>query len=47
MNNKKDYEYLLSDLTKLRGVGIKIANLLRKKKKLTGMRMDQMKLYFI
>ena len=32
MNNKKDYEYLLSDLTKLRGVGIKIANLLRKKK---------------
>ena len=32
MNNKKDYNYLLSDLTKLKGVGNKIANLLKKKK---------------
>ena len=32
MNNKKDYNYLLSDLTKLKGVGNKIANLLKRKK---------------
>ena len=32
MNNKKNYNYLLSDLTKLKGVGTKIANLLKKKK---------------
>ena len=32
MINKKNYNYLLSDLTKLKGVGIKIANLLKKKK---------------
>ncbi len=32
MNNKKNYDYLLSDLTKLKGVGSKIANLLKKKK---------------
>ena len=32
MNIKKDYDYLLSDLTKLKGVGSKIANLLKKKK---------------
>ena len=30
MNNKKNYDYLLSDLTKLKGVGSKIANLLKK-----------------
>ncbi len=32
MSNKKDHNYLLSDLTKLKGVGNKIATLLRKKK---------------
>ncbi len=32
MNNKSNYEYLLSDLSTLKGVGIKTANLLRKKK---------------
>ena len=32
MVNKKNYNYLLSDLTKLKGVGIKIANLLKKKR---------------
>ncbi len=32
MNNKKNYDYLLSDLTKLRGIGFKTANLLKKKK---------------
>ncbi len=32
MSNKKDHNYLLSDLTKLKGVGNKIANLLKKKK---------------
>ena len=32
MNNKSNYEYLLSDLSALKGVGIKTANLLRKKK---------------
>ncbi len=31
MNNKSNYEYLLSDLTNLRGVGIKTTNLLKKK----------------
>ena len=32
MNNKSNYEYLLSDLTTLKGVGAKTANLLKKKK---------------
>ena len=32
MINKSNYEYLLSDLTKLRGVGVKTTNLLKKKK---------------
>ena len=32
MTNKSNYEYLLSDLTKLRGVGTKTTNLLKKKK---------------
>ena len=32
MNNKSNYQYLLSDLTALRGVGIKTRNLLKKKK---------------
>ena len=32
MNNKSNYKYLLSDLTSLKGVGIKTRNLLRKKK---------------
>ena len=32
MNNKSDYQFLLSDLSSLKGVGIKTANLLRKKK---------------
>ena len=32
MNNKKNYDYLLSDLTKLKGVGNKITNLLKKKR---------------
>jgi ATP-dependent DNA helicase RecG len=32
MTNKSNYEYLLSDLTKLIGVGIKTTNLLKKKK---------------
>jgi ATP-dependent DNA helicase RecG len=32
MSNKSNYEYLLSDLTKLKGVGIKTTNLLKKKK---------------
>ena len=31
MNNKSNYKYLLSDLTSLKGVGIKTRNLLRKK----------------
>ena len=31
MNNKSSYEYLLSDLTKLKGVGTKTSNLLKKK----------------
>ncbi len=31
MNNKSNYKYLLSDLSKLKGVGVKTANLLRKK----------------
>ena len=32
MTNKKNYNYLLSDLTKLKGVGNKISTLLKKKK---------------
>ena len=32
MNNKTNYEYLLSDLTTLKGVGVKTTNLLKKKK---------------
>ena len=32
MSNKKDHSYLLSDLTKLKGVGNKISNLLKRKK---------------
>ena len=32
MDNKKTYNFLLSDLTKLRGVGNKTANLLKKKR---------------
>jgi ATP-dependent DNA helicase RecG len=32
MNNKSNYKYLLSDLTSLKGVGIKTTNLLKKKK---------------
>ncbi len=32
MNNKSNYEFLLSDLSKLKGVGTKTANLLKKKK---------------
>jgi ATP-dependent DNA helicase RecG len=32
MNNKRNYEYLLSDLTSLKGVGLKTTNLLKKKK---------------
>ena len=32
MTNKSNYEYLLSDLTKLNGVGVKTANVLKKKK---------------
>ena len=31
MTNKSNYEYLLSDLTKLKGVGAKTTNLLKKK----------------
>ena len=32
MNNKSNYKYLLSDLTTLKGVGLKTTNLLKKKK---------------
>ena len=32
MDNKSNYKYLLSDLTALKGVGIKTTNLLKKKK---------------
>ncbi len=32
MHNKRNYRYLLSDLTKLKGVGLKTMNLLKKKK---------------
>jgi ATP-dependent DNA helicase RecG len=32
MDNKSDYKYLLSDLTSLKGVGIKTTNLFKKKK---------------
>ena len=31
MNNKSNYQYLLSDLTALKGVGIKTTTLLKKK----------------
>ena len=31
MNNKSNYQYLLSDLTALKGVGIKTTNILKKK----------------
>ena len=32
MNIKRNYDYLLSDLSSLKGVGIKTTNLLKKKK---------------
>ena len=32
MDNKSNYKYLLSDLTSLKGVGIKTTNLLKRKK---------------
>ncbi len=32
MNNKRNYEYLLSDLSVLKGIGLKTSNLLRRKK---------------
>ena len=32
MDNKSNYKYLLSDLSSLKGVGIKTKNLLKKKK---------------
>ena len=32
MNIKRDYKYLLSDLSTLKGVGLKTTNLLKKKK---------------
>ena len=32
MNFKRNYNYLLSDLSSLKGVGIKTTNLLKKKK---------------
>ena len=32
MDNKSNYEYLLSDLSTLKGVGIKTSNLLKKKR---------------
>ena len=32
MTNKSNYEYLLSDLTNLKGVGAKTTNLLKKRK---------------
>ena len=31
MNNNRNYKFLLSDLSKLKGVGIKTAKLLKKK----------------
>ena len=34
MENNKNYEYLLKDLTNLKGVGIKTMEILKKKKKL-------------
>ena len=34
MTNKKNHIYLLSDLTKLKGVGNKISNIFKKKKDL-------------
>ena len=35
MDNKSNYKYLLSDLTTLKGVGIKTTKLLKKKKLIT------------
>ena len=32
MDNKRNYKYLLSDLSTLKGVGIKTTNILKKKK---------------
>ena len=32
MDIKRNYEYLLSDLSSLKGIGIKTANLLKRKK---------------
>ena len=32
MNNKRNYEYLLSDLSALKGIGLKTSAILRKKK---------------
>ena len=32
MHNKRNYQYLLSDLSRLKGVGLKTTNLLKKKK---------------
>ncbi len=32
MNNKSNYQYLLSDISKLKGVGTKLSNILKKKK---------------
>ena len=32
MDIKRNYEYLLSDLSSLKGVGVKTSNLLKKKK---------------
>ena len=32
MDNKSNYKYLLSDLTALKGVGVKTTNLLKKKR---------------
>ena len=32
MTNKSNYEYLLSDLSNLKGVGVKTTSLLKKKK---------------
>ena len=35
MHNKRNYEYLLSDLSTLKGVGAKTSNLLKRKKLFT------------
>ena len=44
MNNKSNYEYLLSDLSALKGVGIKTANLLRKSKFIDNLVIEKPKL---